>query len=173
MLVFTSLKRYYVYLYLYIEIDLLNKDKPNICVEVIKILTIILSNPIYINDAVIRYKTQIIYITTLLNSIPLLETISLYCIYYAIHNYQCLEYLIEGILFIYLFIDKELKILKEIVKFTYSKSPTVRDLSVRTLNIIHKNLTFSNPLSFSLSIDDIISLSHSSYLPIACFGLDV
>lgn len=104
MLVFTSLKRYYVYLYLYIEIDLLNKDKPNICVEVIKILTIILSNPIYINDTVIRYKTQIIYITTLLNSIPLLETISLYCIYYAIHNYQCLEYLIEGILFIYLFI---------------------------------------------------------------------
>lgn len=76
---------------------MLNKDKPNICVEVIKILTIILCNQIYINDTVIRYKTQIVCISTLLNSVPLLETASLYCIYFAIHNYQCLEYLIESI----------------------------------------------------------------------------
>lgn len=74
---------------------------------------------------------------------------------------------------IYFSLDKELNILKEIVKFTYSKSIKVRDLSVRILDRILQNLTFSNPLSFSLSINEIISLSHSSYLPISCFSLDV
>lgn len=36
-------------------------------------------------------------VCSLLNSVPLLEAASLYCIYYAMKDNRCLEYLIKGI----------------------------------------------------------------------------
>lgn len=71
---------------------------------------------------------------------------------------------------------------KEIVKFTYSKSPSLRSLSgifiiiiiiVRTLIYIKRKVTFYNELGFYFTVNDIMALTHSSYIPIACFGLDV